>query len=405
MHSQDIVFINYFPMMLVTKGIWDPYGFITANFQHFPYTYYGPALFFIISAANYVFIKVLHFVPLVQILEIGAPMMFKGFVTVDYVNAFSGLNLFGSLFLMKTPYLVFDFAIAWILLKLATTREAALSSYKLWMLNIVVLHSVYCVGKSDLIPAFFIISALLAAVKKRPYISVILLSLGGAAKLFPYILVLPTCLLLGSDWKRRLGLLCAGGLTAAATFLPFYLSSGPPVFGFFLLPGAVQYNSVLARKLLPAVFVFLYTIVSFYAVKDSRQDRPEGKLLYYLAVVMLIGYATSPVRFRYLVSATPLLALIIPHYKKLGWLILGILLASAFLSLSGGPLQMGLLAPVKPEYFSSLPSLNEIVGRFVNIEIVYKVMARALLFGFLGAAWWVWRIKSENENIIFDHRR
>ena len=57
MHGQDLVFTNYFPFVFVEEGIWDPYRFISANFQDLKVTYYGPVLFFIMSAANFIFIK------------------------------------------------------------------------------------------------------------------------------------------------------------------------------------------------------------------------------------------------------------------------------------------------------------------------------------------------------------
>jgi hypothetical protein len=331
-------------------------------------------------------------------------MMFKEFGTADYVRAFSGIGLYGNLFLMKLPYLIFDFAIAGILLKLASSKESAGASYRLWMLNIVVLHSAYCIGKSDLIPAFFVISAVLAAVKKRPYFSVVLLSMGGATKLFPYILILPAALLLGSDWKKRLSLLFAAALATAIVYLPFYLSSGGAFLRFFMLSGAVRYSGI-AGAALPAIFIGLYLLVSINALKDSRFPNPERKILHYFLIVMFLSYAAAPVRFRYLVSATPLLALVIPQHKKFGAFILFIILTSAFLWLSGRSLQMGLFAPLDPEYFPGLPSIHEIVGRFVNIEIMHKIAARALLLGFFGTAFWVWRIKSNNESIIFNYRR
>lgn len=391
MHGQDLVFINYFPMMFVEKGIWDPYGFITSNSQYFRTTYYAPVLFFVMSIANFVIIKLFNPTTLITILELSGRMMSKGLTTIDYVHAFSNLDLFKNLFLMKSPYLVFDFVIGWMLLKLALSKDLALKSYKLWMLNIVVLHSAYMIGQADLIPAFFIMTALYAAMVKRPYLSVILLCLGGATKLFPYILVLPACLLLGEGWKKKFSLMFTAAATTVFSYLPFYLSSGNSVFTFFIASQDAQYAGI-TKWILPVMFIALYSFVCISTARDSRKPNPEANLIYYFAIVMFLGYLTFPAKLRYFVYITPVLALIIPKHKKFGMFILLVILMIMFQSLTRRAVQLGLFAPLNPAYFLSLPTLQEIMGRFVNIEICYKVVARILLLSFLTGAWWIWRI-------------
>jgi len=392
MHGQDLVFINYFPFIFVENGIWDPYGFINANFPYFTTTYYGPVLFIIMSAVNFVIIKLCNPVSLIAMLELSATMMGKQFTTFDYANVFFGAKLFKNLFIMKSSYLIFDFAIGAMLLKLANSRKSALWAYKLWMLNIVVLQCVYAVGGAELIVTFFIVAALYAACKNRPYLAVALLSLGGATKLFPYMLILPTCLLLGNNWKERFTLLFTGGLVTVLPYLPFYLSSGNSVFRFFLLTQNVQYYGV-SKLVLSAIFIVLYTFVSINAIKDSRTSQPEQKLLYYFTVIMFLTFAAFPVRFRYFTFISPLLFLVIPQHRKFGIFISVIILMLAFQWLTPRDLQLGLFAPLNPSYFLNLPTFQEVIGRFVNVEVIYKCVARALVVAFLAAAWWIWHVK------------
>ena len=396
MHGQDLVFTNYFPMMFVEKGIWDPYGFISANLPHFPWTYYGPVLFIIMSAANFIFINLFNAVSLVNILEISGTMMFKGLETIDYVRAFSHLELFKNLFLMKIPYLIFDFLTAFILVKLASSQKLALSSYKIWMLNVVVLHSAYAVGGFDISVAFFVAAALYAGVKKRPYLCIVILSLGGAVKLLPYILILPSCLLLGCNWRNRFLLLLTGAIVSVLVFLPFYLSSGNLVLGFFMLP-KVAYYSGNTKWILMALFIIVYSFISLRAIKDSYSAKPERKLLYYFIMVIFLNYVIIPLKFRYFVVITPLLALVIPQNKRFGMFILIFISMLAFASLTVRDVQLGLFAPVNPLYFLSLPTIHEIIGSYINIEIIYKILARALLLGSLVSICWVWFIKLNNE--------
>lgn len=394
MHGQDLLYINYFPMKFVVEGVWDPYAFIRDNLPNSVYTYYGPGLFMIMALANFVFIKLFHAVSLIKILELAGAIMVKqiDLTAVDFVRAFSHLDLFKNLFLMKSPYLVFDFLTGALLLKLAKARDSALWSYKVWMLNIILLHTAYMVGQFDLIPAFFIIASLSAAVAKRPYLAIASLSLGGATKLFPYILILPACLLLGHNWKKRLSLLLVGGILTISLYLPFYLSSGNSFFRFFTVTEDIQYSG-MARWILTGIFVVLYSLLSINAVKDSKQSEPEKKLLYYFLTIGLLTCAVIPVKIRYFVSITPLLALVFPQHKRFATFMLFVILIVAFLRLDNRYVQWGLFAPLNPEYFVNLPSIQEIVGRFVNIEVVYKIMARVSLLTFFVATGWAWRFK------------
>lgn len=394
-HGQDLVFINYFPMMLVKNGIWDPYGFIATKLPHFPYTYYGPALLMIMSAANFIYLKVLGFTSLAAFLEKGASMMFMDHVTADYVKALFGLDLFRNIFILKIPYLLFDIATGAFLLKLAGNKEDGIRTYVIWMLNIVVIHSAYAVGGFDVIPAFFITTALYAAVLNRPYLCISLLSVGGAVKILPYLLVLPGALLLGDSHKKKVSLLATAILVSAASYLPFVLSSGKAVFGFLLLTEAVHYPGQ-ARVVLSASFFILYLAICVSAFKESSIKGSSGKLIYYFMAILLISYTAFPVRFRYFVSVTPLLALIIPRHKKFGFFIMAIVMMLAFLWLTGRELQMGLFAPLGPDYFLGIPTLQEFIGRFVDIEICYKVTARVLIIALFAAAFWVWRIRSSD---------
>jgi len=413
MHGRDLVLVNYFPMMFVEAGIWDPYGFMAKQFSSYnlglggnPLTYWGPFLFTIMSIANFIFIKLLNVTSLVKLLEVGSTIMFaEGMKTVHYVNAFSNLELFKNLFLMKVPYLIFDFSIGAILLTLARSQKMALVSYAIWMLNVVVLHSVYAVGQFDVIVAFFIIAALYAAVQKRPYLSIIMLSLGGATKLTPYLLILPTCLLLGNSWRERFKLLFVGAGVSILTYLPFYLSSGKAVFGFFKMSGTIAYPGN-ARWILLAIFAVLYLTMFIYAIRDSKFPNPEGKLLYYFTVVMFLIYTTTPIRFRFFVCITPLLALIIPQYKRFGVFTLFVISVLAFSWLTDRDLQFGLFAPLNPVYFLNIPTIQEVIARVVNIEIIYKITARVLLLSFFIGAWWVWNIKlGDRQKPIDDLRR
>ena len=402
MHGQDQLFINYFPMMLIREGAWDPYGLIRSNYQYFLYNYYGPMVFIITTLVDFVYIKIFNIASYIKMLEISGPMIFKHFTTVDYVHAFSEIariDLFKNIFLTKAHFLIFDFSIAFILLKLAREKKNALYSYKLWMLNIVVLHSAYAIGGLDLIPAFFIIAALLSSIKKRPYLSIICLSLGGATKLFPYLLILPSALLLGENWKKKGALLLTAIVVTIPLYLPFYLSSKNAVFDSIMLASAKQYSG-MTKWVLMGIFCLLYCAIIINSLNESRKPEPEKRMLFYFLTIGFLSYAIIPISLRYFIFIMPLLVLLIPQYRRFGIFTLFLILILAFLRLSERYVQMGLFVPLNPEYFISFPTFQELVARFINIEIVYKVMARVLMLSFFVSAYWVWRIKETHNKSI-----
>lgn len=393
MHGQDLQFINYFPMMFVTQGAWDPYKFGSLYLPNC-FIYYGPAFFFIMAVVYFIYIKVLGLAFLVSFLAKTGTMLCANMVTADYVRAFTCGTLYKTLFFLKLPYLIFDFLIAWMLLKISRDDAGcSVKTYALWMFNIVVLHSSYACGQFEVVAAFFIIAALYAALRKRPYLCLGLLGVGGAVKTFPYILVLPAVLLLGDTWKKRFLLASAAGLVSVVFYLPFYFSSGNLIFGSLMLG---RHYSGAAKWILYVVFAVLYCLLLAGATRDSERPDPQKKLVFYFLAVGFLVFAATPIGFRYFVFITPLLALVMPGRRKFSIFVIFAVMLLAFLMLSPRSLQFGLLAPLSPDYFDSLPALEEIIGRFINIEIAYKIGARLMVLVFFACAWWVWQIKNRS---------
>ena len=394
MHGQDLQYINYFPMLFVTQGIWDPYGFIM---QHFPacQMYYGPAVFLIMSVINFITLKLFNIVSLAQFLAKAGQLLCANFTSIDYMGVFSGNSVFWDLFLLKMPYLLFDFAIGYLLLRLSgDDKPQSVRTYIFWMLNIVVLHGVYATGQFELIPAFFTVAAFYAALRGRPHICVLFLSLGGASKLFPYVLVLPVILLLGKGWGQRLRLFCTAAGASAALYFPFIISSGTAVFGSFVLG---RYYMGATKWALYSIFALLYSLICLGAVKDSKRISPARLLIYYFLAIGFLVFAVTPVSFRYFVFLTPFLALIMPKNRKLSILVIVIIVVLAFLRLPTREVQFGLFVPLGANYLTDFPAIQEIVGRFINLKILYCILSRALLLLFLLAAHWVWQIKITEE--------
>lgn len=401
LHGQDIFFVNYFPMLLVTKGIWDPYGFIKSSIPIFPETYYGPFLLGIMAVVNFVFIKIFCLSSFVRMFEIVSTMMFQNYSTADYVIAlsasgFSKAALCTNIFLTKLPYLFFDLGIGFILLKLAP-QKSKIATYAVWMLNIVALHSTYAVGQADIVGTFFIAFSLWCAIQKMPFMAMVALGLGGATKLFPLMLIAPTACLLGKNWQCRVRLVLAALGSAAIFYLPFCLSSGTAIFKTFIMG---RYYTGPARWILMTLGGFWYLWLTAKAVRNSADEHPERSLVFYFLIAGFLVYSVTPISFRYFLYITPLLALIMPSSRKFGAYVYCVIGMLAFLRITDRSAQLGLFAPINPYYFMSLPTFQDLIGKFFNIDYIYKVVSRLLMVSFLVGAWWLWRMKLNEGRVV-----
>jgi hypothetical protein len=368
-HGQDLVFLYYFPMVWVENGIWNPYELIQSQFSYYHTTYYGPVLFFIMSGV-FAIIRLLSSSLSTMLLTTSSALCIRGFHYIYYT--FPKFDLF----LMKSPYLVLDFLIGGMLYKLK-----GLTAYKFWMLNIIVLHAVYMVGGAYLIPTLFIAIALYFAMKDKPYLCMIALGLGGGTMIFPYFLLLPACFILSPNWENRISLLFAGVIASLIPYIPFGTTG--------LINISHMNYPLTARLILGGIFVIGYSLICLFAKKE--------KIPYYFAAVLFLCYACFPMRFRYFVFATPMLCIIIPKHRKFGIFMIFIVGMLGFQWLTCRDLQLGLFATLHMG-FLNIPTIQEVIGRFVNIELLYKINARLLVIAFLSA--FVWSLKMAREDLI-----
>jgi len=104
-----------------------------------------------------------------------------------------GISVF--LFISKIPYLVFDFALALLLLHMIDNGEKALLAFKLWIINPISIFISYAVGQFDIIPTFFLILALFFFKRRRELPSILSLGVCGALKMFGFLFMLPMALI------------------------------------------------------------------------------------------------------------------------------------------------------------------------------------------------------------------
>lgn len=389
MHTFDLFFIYYFPFQLIDKGVWDIYRFIPEHFPGFHLIYYGPVAYFLIAFFLF-FLK--FFLP-----ELGnAFELFEGWFftsgggTVHYASFLGESQLFRMLFLFKTPYLIFDFATAFFLVKLAHNQKEGLFCYRLWMLNPLFLHSVYAIGQLEAIPIFLTVAALYWASVGRSDGAVICLILGGLVKVYPFFLVPIVVFLSSRDFKERMRLFGLALVTLLLILLPFYFSSGGTVMDCIMVKAAV--SQVVGGTFRRVFFILAYFFLLLYAHRMAAK-RENAPILNQLFLLVFLFYALlGLIKFRYFAWLSPFLILAISRDRRLGWFCLILLVLMAEVHLSGNQVQWGLLDPVYPTFFASLPISDSFLvsGRF-PLGLIQQISYRFSLVILVTMIYRVWK--------------
>jgi len=286
-------------------------------------------------------------------------------------------HIFRTLFLLKFPFLLFDFGCLFFLNRLATDSRKRLFLFKFWMINPVSIFVVYIYGRFEVIPIFFILGSLYYVKSKRFYLALLMLGISAALRLYPLILFIPAIIILGKNTRERLrlifwGLLPLGIMAVFAALLGQQSEVGQlmgnPLVDYFL---SMNFNLGLRDNVY--IFIVGYTFLIFHAYYHRGEFKPFEGILKYSLSIFLLFFATSFFHRQFFMWTIPFLGLYILEDKRF----LGLFIIQVFTyfiyTLYGGRLTAGyLFTPLNLEYFINLPSPVEVMRRFFE---PYKVIA------------------------------
>lgn len=380
----DIMWINYIPHQLSGAGVWDPYTFARDNFAgrilESRNPYYPPLLFYMSAFFQVILQK---FTPGMSawFQQYASWLRLGGGYGLGHVICFSGSgDIFRNLFFLKLPLLLFDFAIGFMLLRLASDSKKAGFVFKLWMLNPVVLHSAYASGQIDIYATFFVVLALKFTMDKRPYLAVSSLAFGTLIKSYPLILVPVAVMYLAKSIRQFILLIAAFGLVMAAFYLPtFILSDGYALVSLF--PGGTIGTSStnIALLLMKALFFTGILILLLHIYRQKRNGLTRLTLENYFFLVLLLFFAFQPIGVRFYIWLTPLLFLQMARDRKLWIIALLQFIVLVELRMPFKALWMGLWAPLNPEFFYSLPAPDFFIASFTDVLFIHRLMYRIFI--------------------------
>lgn len=280
-------------------------------------------------------------------------------------------HLFRYLFLLKFPYLIFDFGIAFLLLRFLENREKRLMVFKLWMLNPLIIFTSYLHGQFDIMPTFLVALSLYYVWKGKLTVSLILLGLGASLKQFPLLFLIPALILLGRTKLQKFRLLLWAVVPYLLLTFPYWGAGG---FRHVLTTGGGYDENVLELYVgigshRVYIFVIGYAIILaflyFHSLTRSSKQAFQ-KLLLAELVICLWFYATVFFHPQWVVWIMPMLTLFVVGHRKLTtlyWML--IICVFVYFTLEwGGLLTTWLFSPIDRVFFHSLIGPGEIVSYF-----------------------------------------
>jgi len=371
----DILFIQYFPSFLSLHGVWDVYGHLGDTYLRHGFTYYPPLAYFLIG--------------LFQILLIPLDPGFAEFmVRTDALMREGGRSIavyLGSpepallrrVFLMKLPYLFAD-VLACAALWHAFAPDRRKKALRGWLFDPILIFSTYAFGQYRVLSAACWWVFFWALRSRRKHAAFVLAGAAACLENYPMLLLPPALMILGRGWRERTELALCFAVFPLLVVAPLAISSGGLVLHAYFSPvvvgAATQGMFVHAPGILPIalktafLLFYLFLFVRVCRAPGTLSDIERGRLFACTALAVLFAlYATSVTMVHYVLWALPFWILARfdegePWVYPLSAAMVGFLF---FFNLDSRAMNLGLLVPLDPVFFSSLPSLHEVMERFL----------------------------------------
>lgn len=184
---------------------------------------------------------------------------FRFWLSLPTQSSYQDPFAFRYLFLLKLPYLLFDFGILYLLWRWFKNEKEKRLAALVWLFNPVVIYVTYMFGQFDIIPTFFALWAIYLSLAGWLVPAGLILGIGASFKLFPLYFLIPMLILWGRENTRNLGRLIPGILTALLGILPVILVSLPVI----RIPNYIA-------NVLSSTHTQIIQNVSFYIGGDQR---------------------------------------------------------------------------------------------------------------------------------------
>lgn len=376
-HS-DLLVINMFPGLLQKEQVIDILTYSKEEVRRENFSYYPPLVYYTIGFFQFSYKYFSDtFSPWMNQLREAYEGGFSGH-TVDYIKKIENEMLFRDLFLAKSPYLFFDIACVFLLLKLIRKRVIAKGASILWLYNPILLYDTYIYGQFDTLPAFFVLLGFLL-IAKSSQLGILAIGIAAAYKNYALFFIPILALIWGGSYLNKFKLMLLALLPTFIFAIPtlintpseaiftvfnrILLTHKRPLEGWALYSPLVRYATFLTAY-------FLVVLLAFWMKIKNKWSISIG--FCYISVLLLVTFAPRT-QFHYLIWLTPLTILWFKDIKTASKVIL--IQAISFFSYKSlaNQLQLGLFAPIDPDFFSNLPTFNSLIEQIIPYWIISTI--------------------------------
>ncbi|MAG59626.1 hypothetical protein CMO96_02440, partial [Candidatus Woesebacteria bacterium] len=258
---------------------------------------------------NYPPIAYLSTAPFMTILSSFYPWDLFQTLLHDFDKVYGDPQLPLLLFLLKSPYIIFDLVGLLLIGQLFREHKKRFWAQIVWLFNPITIYTSYMMGQSDLLIALFILLAIVMAAKKKYLWAAVSLGVGGGVKLFPLLLIPFLVLQGGKTLGERLKIFAVAIGTFLAIISPYLPSVG---FRQYALV-ASQTDKMLFAKIpvsgaefLP-IFVVLFGLLIWLCFQ--KPDRIA--LWQWFLIVLLSFFGLTHYHPQWFVWTVPLLILLV----------------------------------------------------------------------------------------------
>lgn len=305
------------------------------------------------------------------------------YITFYILSPIYWLSTKVGFWILKFPYLIFDFAILKILFNLFP-KQRHFQIMKLWWLNPIIIYAAYAQGQFEIIPAFLVILSVYL-IKSSGVNSVMALAAAGAYKTLPVFSLPPVILRFSQNWKQGLKLLLISlGILIIPGLILWKLTGFDITSSYFPKVATSKFECNLrpdaAVDCLFTISGLLGYLTLLWLIVKKHLKTGIGEVIF---ISLTLTFIANPANLlhRYALLIPVLIYIVVKHKFSIGyiwWLNLLLLLGYVYT----WPLQWGLVQHLWPGV-ASFPALREFVSGWIKYEhlaLLFQALAKLLLF-------------------------
>ncbi len=337
------------------------------------------------------------------------PVLLEKDTWASWIMFNSSYNVFTTLTLFKIPYLIFDIACMFLILRVSFDGKPGnkLRAFKFWMFNPILLFVVYIFARHDVIAVFFTLIALFLVKKDKKYWAIIALAVAAAMRFFP-IMILPLLVLYMARTKKDYILLPLAGFSgmAAVELLCRFVFDKSVIIPLlktthfeYLLSTKFDLVGGSHSSIFIFVAVYIFIILSFLHIKRKSYDL----LLNYGAIVYLAYVGICYFHPQYVIWTVPFLIIAFVRRRSLlyyHWI--QFILVMVILIYWGDLVTKFVLAPIDHRYFIYLTGIIPVIERFYDSAKFVNIF-RSVFTGV--SLWMIYLIHKDNRKLIENDKR